>query len=245
MGATPAEPALKKFKALFEASNPVESEPYDFTASLPNGSQTQSQSQSEIIRRGRALGSVGASTLSILREEEEETPTLDAHGSKRKLSIGNKDAMDVDSAAGPVAKRRAVENANAITRTNDVPKVGGNKPVSTQGAPIGKPDTDAAFLKAIASTKRGKKTEDAFDREFNKLKISKPDLDRPDPEEEWKVLADFGDDSGLRGNFMVVVEMDVYKKDDSARNSRSTNPEWNGKPNFKKFKKVSVFRYLL
>ena len=37
-------------------------------------------------------------------------------------------------------------------------------------------DTDAAFLQALASTKRGKRREDDFDREFNNLRISKPEI---------------------------------------------------------------------
>jgi hypothetical protein len=98
-----------------------------------------------------------------------------------------------------------------------------------QGAAFGKPDTDAAFLKAIASTKRGKKAEDKFDREFNNIE------EQQEPEEGW--AADFGNDTGLRGNFMVVVELDVYKKDKDLQNI-STNHAWAGKPNFRKFKKV-------
>ena len=105
------------------------------------------------------------------------------------------------------------------------------------GAAAGKPDTDNEFLKAIASTKRGKKTEDVFDREFNKLKISKPEVEKRDPEEEWAVLAEFGDDSGLRGNFMTVVEMDVFRRDGRGQ-AREPLREWDGKPNYKKFKKV-------
>ena len=70
------------------------------------------------------------------------------------------------------------------------------------------------------------------------MKISKPELEQQEPEEEWAVLADFGDDTGLRGNFMVVVELDLYEKDKDLQNS-SINHTWAGKPNFKKFKKVS------
>jgi hypothetical protein len=51
-------------------------------------------------------------------------------------------------------------------------------------------------------------------------------------------VGDFGNDTGLRGYFMVVVELDVYKKDKDLQNS-STNHAWAGKPNFKKFKRYS------
>ncbi|TFY73882.1 hypothetical protein EWM64_g10131, partial [Hericium alpestre] len=101
------------------------------------------------------------------------------------------------------------------------------------------------FLKAVNSTKRGKKHEDAFDREFNKLRISKPELDRDQQEKDWAVLADFGND-GVRGNFMVVLELDVDRNTRAQRADRADRAEssraWDGKPDFKKFKKKSTAR---
>lgn len=262
------EPPLKKFKALFESTNPgsaelessgameLEGESADFVVSCETQSQTQTQVQHH--------RTIGVSSLAVLREEEEETQSnLNSHerGTKRRLAseddvemqIANQDDSTTD-VSGPARKKMALENVNSVTpvapgtEQTTGPTVW-TKPTSasvpakdkaTSGAPPGKPDTDVAFLKAIASTKRGKKNEDNFDREFNKLKISKPELGRQDPEEEWGVLADFGDDSGLRGNFMIVVEMDVSEKlrDAPALSERSINRQWDGKPNFKKFKKV-------
>ena len=248
---TIAEPPVKKFKALFDASNPERE-------SL---SSTQTESQ---VRSSRMLRSGNeGTTLSVLREEEEEESQMGGVNSnptpprvlKRRLeSVDENSEMDVVEREAPgntfSAKKRAIENVNAVERSEGPPKPAStraaSKPPSSaipakkdkQGAAPGKPDTDAAFLKAIASTKRGKKAEDKFDREFNNLKISKPELEQqPEPEEEWAVLADFGDDTGLRGNFMVVVEMDVYKKDKNSQDS-AINHVWAGKPNFKKFKKV-------
>ena len=250
---TIAEPPVKKFKALFDASNPERE-------SL---SSTQTESQ---IRSSRTLwsGNEGP-VLSMLREEEEEESQMGGVDSnptpprvlKRRLESvdENSEEMDVVEREAPgnafSAKKRAIENVNAVERSEGAPKPpsirAASKPPSSsvipakkdkQGAAPGKPDTDAAFLKAIASTKRGKKAEDNFDREFNNLKISKPELEQQhEPEEEWAVLADFGDDTGLRGNFMVVVELDVYKKDKEPQSS-VINHSWAGKTNFKKFKKV-------
>ena len=61
-----------------------------------------------------------------------------------------------------------------------------------------------------------------------------------DKEEEWKVLEDFGDEV-IRGNFMVVCEMEVFKDANgaSARGGASASNGWGNGPNFKKFKKVS------
>ena len=207
---------------------------------------------------------MGASSLAILREEEEEEESQRStapRGLKRRMESVTEDvemqAVDdelnpspAEAVGPPPAKKRAMDTLNAVERSAATAAPTSNKPPSKvlttmdkgkQGAVAGKPDTDAAFLKAIASTKRGKKTEDAFDREFNNLKISKPGLvDNPDPEEEWAVLAEFGDDSGLRGNFMTVVEMDLYRKDDDAAHQKTINHSWDGKQNFKKFKKVRI-----
>jgi len=234
---------------------------FGFLDSLPSGtsqSQTQNETQS---RAGRPLRGVGASSLAILREEEEEESQLStaARGLKRRMESVTEDvemqAVDdelnpspSEAVEPPPAKKRAVDNLNAVERSAPAVPTS-NKPPSKavtmdkakQGAVAGKPDTDAAFLKAIASTKRGKKAEDSFDREFNNLKISKPGLvDNPEPEEEWAVLAEFGDDSGLRGNFMTVVEMDLYRKDDVSARQRTVNHSWDGIPNFKMFKKARI-----
>ena len=247
---TIAEPPVKKFKALFDASNPERE-------SL---SSTQTESQ---LRSGHTLWSgTEGPMLSVLREEEEEesqmgginsNPTPPRVSKRRLESVDENSEMDVvERELAGNAKKRAIENVNAVER-NEVPLKppstrAASKPPSSaitakkdkQGAGPSKTDTDAAFLKAIASTKQGKRAEDNFDREFNNLKISKPELEKQqEPEEEWAVLADFGDDTGLRGNFMVVVELDVYKKDkDKDSQNSAINHAWSGKPNFKKFKKV-------
>lgn len=117
-------------------------------------------------------------------------------------------------------------------------------------------DTDENFLKAVNSMKRGKKHEDNFDREFNQLRIAKPkdvNVDTVSPGTNvpeavaapWDTIDDFGD-VGIRGNFMVVVEMDIQRGASAkftppAHNDDVTRPQWIGKPNFKKFKTVWLF----
>ena len=287
-----AERPTKKFKALFDASDPdavlgtngsmgppadpIPAESYEVTDSIAPFASASTQTQTDLGTQTAAgrhpLRSMGASSLAILREEEEETqstvppghpPAGGARANKRTLDAVEEDAeMDIDGESrargeegAPAAKRRALENLNAVNRTDTTQA---QPPSTTQvgtqkqrnpGAPPNKPDTDAAFLKALASTKRGKKTEDEFDREFNKLKISKPktvdeerEAQREREEEEWAILAEFGNDEGLRGNFMVVVEMDVPERNGEERRRAvgMKDPRWEGKPNFKKFKKKIV-----
>jgi hypothetical protein len=138
-------------------------------------------------------------------------------------------------------------------------------PQSKSSASNNKLDTDENFLKAVNSTKRGKKHEDDFDREFNQLRITKPKkadtgaaaaaaaaaassaATKGVPEAvvaPWDAIDDFGD-VGIRGNFMVVVEMDIQRGSGAksapfARADNATRPEWTGRQNFKKFKTVGI-----
>ncbi|KAF5348255.1 hypothetical protein D9756_010524 [Leucocoprinus leucothites] len=267
------EPPLKKFKALFEASGPagsgaVESfnenvNPYtNAGTSLPVGSQTQSYTSEGFIRRA----GTGAD-LSALREEEEEEESLPTGRSQMKgtkrmidhLQEGGQDVEMVDaSAAGgdgqPARKRPALDAGKHVAPTQHSPTSKRMEKERKPGAPVGQPDIDAEFLKAVASTKKGKRAEDDFDREFNNLRISKSKAanagqqQRDEEEEEWRRCTDFGDDTGLRGNFMVVLEMDIYKNagDGKGMSSQGTNgreeralpDKWKDQPNFKKFKKA-------
>ncbi|KAG6820297.1 hypothetical protein H0H93_002561 [Arthromyces matolae] len=229
----------------------------DTPQSIPDSSsQTQNDSQTQAGRR--RIGRSGTANLSVLREEEEESQMSVAptRGTKRALENIHEDAQMADVAneqtAGPsLAKKRAIENVNSVQQAPSTTAApvsrAQSKPPSTAarkgstaqkagGASPGKPDQDDRFLKAIASTKKGKKGEDDFDRDFNKLKISKPTLEREDPEEAWAVVAEFGDDINIRGNFMMIVEMPVYHRGVKG-NVGANDAQWQGKPNFKRFKK--------
>ncbi|KAK0447454.1 proline-rich protein [Desarmillaria tabescens] len=255
----PEEPAYKKHKALFDASDP---EKAGITFDGTNFSGFQSSAASQTQNQSETLGSRSSRSgaLHPVREEEEETQQSVPEGSrgqKRKTFSEDVEMADVEEVLAPTpeteappAKKRAVDNDNAVhrlptttiqaeDRTRPKPPSTVQPTKSKSGASPGKPDTDDAFLKAIASTKRGKKNEDEFDREFNKLKISKPELNKENPEDEWKVLEQFGDDNRVRGNFMVVVPMEVHGKHGGRTRQTETNAEWQGKPNFKKFNKVT------
>ena len=165
-----------------------------------------------------------------------------------------------NSASTQTQNSRAAEAA-AATGVNRA----GKPLASAKSLSTNKLDTDENFLKAVNSMKRGKKHEDEFDREFNQLRITNPkakkkqDKDKDQITEDaahtatttadaaaisrpWDAIDDFGD-VGLRGNFMVVVEMDIHQSSArstlTARSSQGvSNSEWVGRPNFKKFKMV-------
>lgn len=159
----------------------------------------------------------------------------------------------------PPSKRRAIEGTDAVQPSQTQgPARGSSKPPShtahkstdptkkPSGAAPGQPDTDEAFLKAVASTKRGKRAEDTFDREFNNLRISRPELEAAPERDAWAVLDDFGDDRDVRGNFMLIVELDVPERPrgPALRRGDEERADWAGRPDFKKFKKVGWRRLL-
>ena len=218
-------------------------------------SETYSQMRTETAGPGPGPGAgpgLGArSGLGVVLEEEENES---AAGSAPPRPAGGDVDMDNipatqtpasdGSSAKPASKSsKPTSTAARPTSFNSSQAHPGSdgQPSGGAGAAPGKPDKDEAFLKALASTKRGKKHEDAFDREFNNLRISKPDADREQQIAEWDVLADFGDDTHVRGNFMVIVEMDVPEHRANSRDAshEPERAEWRGKPDFKAFKKVS------
>jgi len=250
-----------KYKDLYEAETLATNE----LLAGSSLSQTQTQTLTGSSRSGPTVPAARP-----LEEEEETQPSRTQAGSKRKASQVLFDDSDAEMGAPPAEKRRAIEEINAVQPSADPPtstdkpaskapaSMASRPPVSKskqalpktpskRGAEPGRPDTDQAFLKAIASTRKGKRTEDDFDRDFNKLRIAIPegttgDAEEEEPEKQWAILEDFGDTRGLTGNFMTILEMPVYRKPQS---EIAANPAWEGKLNFKKFKKVGLFAILL
>lgn len=266
-------PPLKKFKALFDETDPERLESQggailsniDFddetgmgptqasVQEMPSSTQTQTQTQSGTMasRTGRKL----PRRLAAVAEEAEETQGNALSSSSAAVAQNSGADVEMDDVpveepppnqaanTGRTAKPISSSNNPTLGNFDSTQKHTSSKPdKAASGAEPGKPDTDNVFLKAIASTKKGKKGEDDFDREFNNLRISKPEIERDVQAKEWELLADFGDDGDLRGNFMVIVEMDVPEKPRrSASTSGSDRPEWQGKPNYKRFKKVEPY----
>ncbi|TDL23405.1 hypothetical protein BD410DRAFT_787229 [Rickenella mellea] len=251
------EPPLKKFRALFDESDPdrVQSGPIDTQSQAPGKSapESQTQTQTDFARTARTRSTATPPRLVAVPEELEEsqltsigaTPPVIEGVAKRKA-----DDMEVDSGRNdvePLTKKRAMGDVNGVDPPDGgVPRPHSNvwKPTEpgtadrAAGAAPGQHDKDDAFLKALASTKRGKRHEDEFDREFNNLRIARPDVQKDAQAADWAVLADFGDEGDLRGNFMVVVEMDVLEQKDKAmRRMGEARMEWDGRKDFKKFKK--------
>ncbi|KAJ3810545.1 hypothetical protein F5876DRAFT_41594, partial [Lentinula aff. lateritia] len=255
------EPVLKKFKALFEATNdPEQADVLMSQLPVADESSSQTQSQSKTSFNARKTSATARQTLDAISEDTQDFQTINSssNGKKRKIAADNDDIISVEEALAPTpsesrsssvappSKKRAIEKVNVVEPSSQKPSFT-VKTAKASGALPGKPDTDPVFLKAVTSTKRGKKVEDDFDREFNKLKISRPELDhsKENPEDQWAILDDFSNDRNIRGNFMVIVEMDVYKDRFPDKRAAAKNPEWRGQPNFKKFKRVGSYNLSL
>ncbi|KAI0688219.1 hypothetical protein BC835DRAFT_1419331 [Cytidiella melzeri] len=250
-----AEPPHKKYKALFDESDPDK---------IVQSSGSFTQPETPLQPSLQVTSHQAAASLPVVVEEEEESMNPSgavsphppkSRGFKRRNRVDDNGDAEMEDAEMP-AKRRASDHESSTTQPPSTQSQAPSKPTSSRpftntdvetrrstGSAPGKPDRDEAFLKAVASTKRGRKTEDSFDREFNDLKISKPDLEREKIKDDWAVLNEMGDDSGLRGNFMVVVEMEVFRREGSARNAMRTaggRADWEGRVDFKKFKKKAT-----
>ncbi|KIY68197.1 hypothetical protein CYLTODRAFT_490011 [Cylindrobasidium torrendii FP15055 ss-10] len=246
------EPQLKRIRAYFEETDPEKNGAVTYDGSTFKVTQVQVHGQSQT--QSGSIPTGGPEPLLQVMEEEEETQPDPPSGMQSRKRKAVEVDVDVEMEMESPAKRRATDD-NAVERASEptvVPLKSGTAappksvPIappkggaaikagkSAKGAAPGKPDTDKAFLRALASTKRTTNKEDDFDREFNNLRISKPVEESP--REQWKLLDDFGSQSDLRGNFMVVVEMDVPSR--RARRVGDTSVDYAGQPNFKKFRR--------
>lgn len=226
------EPPLKKFKALFDASDPDK-----MTVDLHNLQDAYDVAMRESVTQSdsRPLHSpiaIPPRILDVVAEEEEESghsptgPTVPALPRPHRKSSLPQEAqeshVDATQGAGTSGGAPAKRTKSGPAQSHQV-------------------DTDTAFLTALASRKGKKTAEDEFDREFNKLRLSKPDIHREEEEQAWEILGDFDTEARtLRGNFMVVIELEVFRRNSDREATSGATRTYDSRPNFKKFKKVRV-----
>jgi hypothetical protein len=174
----------------------------------------------------------GRQTSRILMPPPTEIPSRTKTGGRSHRSPSE----ESETVEPPRKAKRAVSPTKTSTQSSVKGKnKGTTQPASTQ---------DTAFLTAIAKNAKSKRAIDELDKEFNQLRIPKPganpgsnvvkasawNADHPD----WNLVNDFNDE--MRGNFIQIVKMDLMRKDGGRRQATTTD---DGRPNFKKFKKVS------
>lgn len=237
------EPPLKKFKALFE-----ESDPDRFSLGLPSERLDvveESRPQPSPMQIDGSPGQEGHLCNAGAGEESQNHAVTVSLGTKRR--IGTEDIHE-NLTSTPTEhddSSRSLKHHVVEKSLRSIAEVHSQTSQTHGGANFGEPDTDKQFLTALASMKKGKKNEDSFDREFNNLRISKPDIEREVMEQEWDLLDGLDDEHNVRGNFMLVVELDDYKKGGSVEKGmlRTGRIDWEGKPDFKKFRRVCLFHF--
>ena len=220
------EPPLKRFRDLYESlgTNQILDDGFENDPDAGGLTQLQAETASN-NETSQPAGNLN------------ETILHDNRGVKRKYNADLDAAAMIEAEQGAITKRRTIEHpvaAEVALPDSAVLAPENEREAAKVSSVPGKPDVDAAFLKAIASARKGRKRETSYDPEFNDLRISKPDTGE-EQADEWALVERF-DDIAIKGNFMVVVEMDGFKKNQVPR---SSNQPENSKPNFKKFKKVN------
>jgi hypothetical protein len=264
------EPPLKKFKKMFEDSDPDR-----LVNSQTQGPEVRTLSSIvELAYEERTEAVQSALRDMSLKKRKRTSDDVDAANEDEEMRPRKRASSRAPSVGPPPSKRRAPAQMQNTGSLSTVPEASGSqiapspsrrtqpqKPrafVSTsQPKPTEKkkntttttqaqPDRDENFLKALASTKKGKKKEDQYDRDFNELRVAKPTQAHLKAavgvEEDLEAWNTIEKDMDIRGNFMVVMQeieprVSREPEDGTYRVGRS---EWVGRPDFKKFKRVSV-----
>ena len=180
----------------------------------------------------------------VLREGEEECLPMSSQTQRQKRTVDDEEGQAPQS-----RKKRAIEGRNSVEPQSQAPsqpsavlsQVGTKTQARKPSAKSGLIDTDQSFLQVVASRKGSK--QDAFDREFNNLRISKPDPTNFNQavNKNWEALNDLTCDMNIRGNFMQIVPIEVTEREKgSGYRRRGDRVTWEGREDFKKFKKVSL-----
>ncbi|KZW03164.1 hypothetical protein EXIGLDRAFT_828545 [Exidia glandulosa HHB12029] len=258
-----AQPALKKYRALFEGTEDPssmsggETSFADFSRSNAT-SQTQARSGARANTQLSAVMELDEDSQQVSRELPLTAGTstagsLSGVGTKRRRDNDG----DVEMAEQPPAAKKRKDTQTSVSSAKITTKETATTTTKTGavGGVMSAPDKNDKVLTALASLKRGKRTEDAFDREFNALRISKPESEAERrAREEDEFFAHFDFDEGLRGKKCIeVCEYVLPERQQSAEREMGASaersaggrgplgvwkPQWEGVPNFKKFKKV-------
>jgi hypothetical protein len=218
------EPPLKKYKRLFEANDP---------SRLPS----EDNPSSEGGQSSRHPPHLDDGLVPILEHDTEQL-SLETDGDGP--GDGKWPTCEYDPEPNNGQNREAgsclavkMRNVETIAEGEAVEILSPKK--KAREVLLRQPDIDETFLKALAAARKEREGKQPHDREFDVPSI--PGLLSQDgPAQDFYALKSLGDEHNIRGNFMVVVEMDVAKRE-SATYCNTSSP-LNSKANFKKFQKV-------
>lgn len=242
----PEEPALKRYRQLFEGTGRA-------AASLSTIGEN-----SAALAPTTTLAATGSSRKrkSSDRDQDGDADMEDATRPKRRVTSTSM-SQQPDSGQNPSYTEPNLESSQSQSPTQ--PRILASSQAHTRsagprGAAPGAPDKDSALLDALAQHAKedqGPSSKDAksknkggkgatVDKEFSNMRIAEAN-DKEEASrrraEEMRVWEECEHDINVRGNFMVVELVDLVRRNRGPA-TRSINPAWEGKPDFKKFKKV-------
>ncbi|QRV76500.1 hypothetical protein RhiJN_04515 [Ceratobasidium sp. AG-Ba] len=244
--ALPQEPALKRYRQLFEGTaSTVGPSPFDNTHgdNVP-ADPTTTTSGRKRKPADRDEGSdieMAGPTQSKRREVAAESHEPTASGSDRGPGHSHTQPNVGSNQSQPPAQSQS-----------HLPGVTHTRAPGTRGAAPGAPDKDRALLDALANKDgdtnsaatsnkdESKKSSAAIDKEFANMRIAQENEEKEAASrkraEEMRIWEECERDVDVRGNFMVIELVDLVRRNRGAA-ARSVNPAWQGRPDFKKFKK--------
>ena len=239
---------LAKFRSLYDSKKNKSGVPDTMPADGMDYDQLYTQAKSQ----ARATAGTSASQMDV--DVEDDDGGFLEHVKKQRQAEKNKLRMIEEEASEETELPGLATNAEASGSAPRTPLEPVEEFRATQKSVPTRPENvskDETFLKAASKVKRGNAKVDEFDLEFNALKISKPtkavpinpkimaNKARQTDEELYRLLEDM--DTSTTGNFIVIERVDLYRKDQELgqpSEALQLNPEWAGKKNFKKFRKV-------
>ncbi|KAG8757559.1 hypothetical protein FRC14_001966 [Serendipita sp. 396] len=241
------ESVIERHRKLFDQTDPIRRMASQISE---NGDTMGPMSLAERVEvadreRQKALENIAQTPRKRKVQEVQEIQEVEGDASRAPEAsrLGRLRSTSPNGTTEPPAKRRATQRAGKLALASlpeeDEPKTQQkSQPVKKALKTATQVDRDDGYLMALASLKKGKKKEDQFDRDFNSLKIAKPDRDKIDDVDIEQLAYELLPiDMNIRGNFMVCEPTVVPRQNTQAQKRREGNPVWVGRPDFKKFKK--------
>ncbi|QRW19254.1 hypothetical protein RhiXN_00660 [Rhizoctonia solani] len=241
----PQAPALKRYRQLFEgveraASSVVEVDEGSTISAAASNQPFQSLVSADDTKKRKSADRDDVDVEDVTRVKRRVL----ASGISQQYSHldQNTTTSEPDPGSQVATKPHLLSTGQAHTRSS-----------GSRGAAPGAPDKDGALLRALAQTENEaiavsrdgklKGTKNApIDQDFANMRIAE-EKDKEEASrrraEEMRIWEECERDVNVRGNFMVVEFVDLVRRNRGPP-ARSINPAWDGKPDFKKFKKKIV-----
>ncbi|PWN49392.1 hypothetical protein IE53DRAFT_411660 [Violaceomyces palustris] len=228
------------------------------------------ESEDGVVESGSAFGHTRSGRKRRIENQAtamDDEPVEQAEESRRKRQRSQVLETLANGAEEELQRRREEEQPPILTDAGPDSRaeyrasgiIGRHSNRDGQGVGVGRGvemDSEPQFLQALNTQKKGKNKMDAFDDEFNRLRIAKPQylqgnggvpasgvvvdqrvVDAADEDfQAFRRMAEEELRMDVRGNFIQVDFVPLVVKKNSQVDDRVDQRRWDGLPNFKKFK---------